>query len=317
MEQATSNQLAPTRRPYVEVRTEPLPLRRSTTHGIGSTTREPEAGPEDDHRTSYATSISADYYRLISLQREILCLTVINQGSLVSYSYSVGRLYRKVIRRTTRKPMSADFLNNLTVDDENTLMARLGLMTFTSGSTGERSGRAIRDQIWSQIQPTETSPAVRLLLQIHLELHHCKCHANGGTPTAQRPALRADLLRHGPYNDTPGIAGRTSPSWSRTARTRWGGSTGRPGTEEARTIIAVGDPGPSTRTGSLGDPTRGKSPGTTRSSRRRANLLTSNRPASSSSRSASGSAILPRTSASSGRCCEGPRSRKRAGGRQR
>ena len=82
--------------------------------------------------------------------------------------------------------MSADFLNNLTVADDNTLLARLGLMTFTTNS----SASAVQINIRNQISSTApNSPPFTPSYQNIWSSVTQYAYADGGTPTAQ--ALRS------------------------------------------------------------------------------------------------------------------------------
>ena len=111
-----------------------------------------------------------------------------NQGSLISFSYSVSgsALYPENYPTNHTEAMSADFLNNLGVGDDNTLLARLGLMTFTTNSSGTTNQINIRNQISSA---APNSPAFNPSYQDIWGSVRQYAYAEGGTPTAQ--ALRS------------------------------------------------------------------------------------------------------------------------------
>ena len=111
-----------------------------------------------------------------------------NQNSLISFSYSVSgsALYPENYPTNHTEAMNADFLNNLTVGDDNTLLARLGLMTFTSNSTGSTPQIIIRNQISST---APNSPPFTPSYQDIWSSVTQFAKPSGGTPTAQ--ALRA------------------------------------------------------------------------------------------------------------------------------
>lgn len=78
--------------------------------------------------------------------------------------------------------ISTDFLTNLTQDDEETLKARLGLMTFTTNSTGSSVQINIRNQVASSAPNTPPlSPSYQNIWSSVKQY----AHASGGTPTAQ------------------------------------------------------------------------------------------------------------------------------------
>jgi len=107
-----------------------------------------------------------------------------NQGSLVSFSYSVSgsALYPENYPTNHTEAMSAGFLNNLTVGDDNTLLARLGLMTFTTNSTGTTNRIIIRNQISSAAPNAPPfTPSYRDIWSSVTD----NVYASGGTPTAQ------------------------------------------------------------------------------------------------------------------------------------
>ena len=220
-----------------------------------------------------------------------------NQGSLISFSYSVSgsALYPENYPTNHTEAMSADFLNNLSVGDDNTLLARLGLMTFTTNSSGTTNQINIRNQISST---APNSPPFAPSYQDIWRSVTQSCLRRGRYPHGPGPAQRADLLQHG-VQLQPGMpAELRRPGHGRRGHERGGFPGRQPGTDLARTIIA-GDL--STPTGSLAGAKRVRSRGTTRSSRRLRTCLQTI-PPSSSSRSASGSAIPRRTRPSNGRC---------------
>jgi hypothetical protein len=110
-----------------------------------------------------------------------------NQNSLISFSYSVSgsALYPENYPTNHTEAMSADFLNNLSVGDDNTLLARLGLMTFTTNSSASAVQINIRNQI-SSTAPN-SPPFAPTYKNIWSSVSQY-AYASGGTPTAQ--ALR-------------------------------------------------------------------------------------------------------------------------------
>ncbi|MGB7631005.1 MAG: vWA domain-containing protein, partial [Candidatus Deferrimicrobium sp.] len=111
-----------------------------------------------------------------------------NQGSLISFSYSISgtALYPQNYPTDHTEAMSADFRNNLSVGDDNTLLARLGLMTFTTNSSGSSVQINIRNQITST---APNSPPFNPSYQNIWSSVTNYAYALGGTPTAQ--ALRS------------------------------------------------------------------------------------------------------------------------------
>ena len=126
-------------------------------------------------------------------------------GNSIVYSFSGS--YPTNYPTNNTEAMSADFLNNLGVGDDNTLLARLGLMTFTTNSNGRRSksisgtrSRQPRRTPPRLTPPTRTSGA-----------------PSGSMPTQaearRRPRPCAARRPSSPRRTTPArYAGRTSPS---------------------------------------------------------------------------------------------------------
>ena len=107
---------------------------------------------------------------------------------MISFSYSVSgsALYPENYPTNHTEAMSADFLNNLSAGDDNTLLARLGLMTFTTNS----SASAVQINIRNQISSTApNSPPFTPSYQNIWNSVTQYAYAGGGTPTAQ--ALRS------------------------------------------------------------------------------------------------------------------------------
>jgi Tfp pilus tip-associated adhesin PilY1 len=107
-----------------------------------------------------------------------------NHNSLISFSYSVSgsALYPENYPTNHTEAMSADFLNNLSAGDDNTLLARLGLMTFTTNSSGTTNQINIRNQILST---APNSPPFTPSYQDIWSSVRQYAYASGGTPTAQ------------------------------------------------------------------------------------------------------------------------------------
>ncbi|TFH33419.1 MAG: hypothetical protein E4G97_00570 [Deltaproteobacteria bacterium] len=105
-----------------------------------------------------------------------------NTGATISFSYSQSgvTLYPESFPTNRTEAMSADFLNNLTTSDDNTLLARLGLMTFTSSGTTPRI--IIRNKI-----PTTApnSPPFNPTYQAVWSTVRQYAYAGGGTPTGR------------------------------------------------------------------------------------------------------------------------------------
>ena len=105
-------------------------------------------------------------------------------GTTVSISGSSSYSYPYPTNNT--EAMNTDFLTNLTSADEGILKARLGLMTFTTNSSGSAVQINIRNQIASGAPNTPPfSPSYQNIWSSVKQY----AHASGGTPTAQ--ALRA------------------------------------------------------------------------------------------------------------------------------
>ena len=111
------------------------------------------------------------------------------RGATISYTFSVAGPptdYPENFPTNHTEATSTDFLTNLTTEDENILKARLGLMTFTTNSTGSTIQINIRNGIQSSdnnVPPFNTSYRD---IWSSTTTH---AHASGGTPTAR--ALRA------------------------------------------------------------------------------------------------------------------------------
>jgi len=112
-----------------------------------------------------------------------------NEGDTVSYTYATGGgtvLYPQNYPTNHTEAMSNDFLNNLSVGDDNTLLARLGLMTFTTNSSGSTVQINTRNQILST---APNSPPFTPSYQNIWSSVRQYAYAEGGTPTAR--ALRS------------------------------------------------------------------------------------------------------------------------------
>jgi type IV pilus assembly protein PilY1 len=144
--------------------------------------------------TSKGYSSSGGYYYLNFNSR-----TFVNDwyvGNQISYSYS--GTYSNNFPTNHTEAMSADFLNNLTTADDNTLLARLGLMTFTTNSSGSAVQINIRNQILST---APNSPPFTPSYQNIWYSVTQYAYASGGTPTAQ--ALRgAQTFFNTAYNSS-------------------------------------------------------------------------------------------------------------------
>jgi type IV pilus assembly protein PilY1 len=106
-----------------------------------------------------------------------------NVGASVSYTYS--GTYPQSYPTNETEAYSDDFLYNLTQTDEELLKARLGLMTFTTNSSGSTVLINIRNQI--QSNDNNTPPFNTSYQDIWSSVKNY-AHAEGGTPTAR--ALR-------------------------------------------------------------------------------------------------------------------------------
>jgi hypothetical protein len=98
-------------------------------------------------------------------------------GNQVAYSSSPNNF-----PTTHTEATSTAFLNNLTVDDENILKARIGLMTFTTNSSGTSVRINIRNQVASN---APNSPSFSPTYQNIWSSVTDYAYAEGGTPTAQ------------------------------------------------------------------------------------------------------------------------------------
>jgi len=107
-----------------------------------------------------------------------------SQGSTVSYSTSTS--YSFPFPSDHTEAIGSAYLNNLTTEDENILKARLGLMTFTTNSTGTSIQVNTRNPISST---APNAPAFSPSYQNIWSSVASYAYASGGTPTAQ--ALRA------------------------------------------------------------------------------------------------------------------------------
>ena len=137
---------------------------------------------ESINYTSKGYSSSGGYYYLNFNSR-----TFANNwsvGNQIVYSFSGS--YPNNYPTNHTEAMSANFLNNLGVGDDNTLLARLGLMTFTTNSTGSTNQITIRNQIAST---APNSPPFTPSYQNIWNSVTQYAYASGGTPTAQ--ALRS------------------------------------------------------------------------------------------------------------------------------
>jgi type IV pilus assembly protein PilY1 len=101
-------------------------------------------------------------------------------SAAVSYSYSGS--YATSYPTSHTEAISDDFLFNLTQADEEILKARLGLMTFTTNSSGSQVQIYIRNQVASDAPNNPSfSPSYQDIWN-SVKQH---AHASGGTPTAQ------------------------------------------------------------------------------------------------------------------------------------
>jgi len=101
-------------------------------------------------------------------------------SATVSYSYSAS--YPTSYPTSHTEAMSTDFLNNLATADEENLKARLGLMTFTTNS----SGTSVRINIRNQIQATDNNaPPFNTSYGSIWNSVTSYAYPEGGTPTAQ------------------------------------------------------------------------------------------------------------------------------------
>lgn len=101
-------------------------------------------------------------------------------GAVVSISGSSGYSNPYPVNHT--EAISTDFQNNLSQSDEEILKARLGLMTFTTNSTGSSIQINIRNQIASNApNAPQFSPSYQDIWSSVKQY----AHASGGTPTAQ------------------------------------------------------------------------------------------------------------------------------------
>lgn len=101
---------------------------------------------------------------------------------LVSYSAGSGYSYPYPVNHT--QAMSTDFQNNINSDDEAQLKVRMGLMTFTTNSTGSSVQINVRNQIGSTSPnaPPFQSPTRYSDIWNSVKSY---AYASGGTPTAQ------------------------------------------------------------------------------------------------------------------------------------
>jgi len=144
------------------------------------------AGGQSETFTYSSKSISSNGNYLLNFSPSITFGVTHNSGSVVSYSSGTS-IYNQPFPLDHTQATSTDFSNNLTPTDEETLKARIGLMTFSSGSPG--SGSSGYGQIWSQIQPDDNNaPPFDTSYRSLWSTTTQKASANGGTPTAR--ALR-------------------------------------------------------------------------------------------------------------------------------
>jgi Tfp pilus tip-associated adhesin PilY1 len=109
--------------------------------------------------------------------------TFANNWSIsATISYSVSGSYSESYPTNHTEAVSDDFLYNLTQSDEEILKARLGLMTFTTNSTGSQVQIYIRNQVGSTAPNNPPfSPSYQNIWNSVKQY----AHASGGTPTAQ------------------------------------------------------------------------------------------------------------------------------------
>jgi len=118
-------------------------------------------------------------------------------GNTVSYSYSGTYSYN--YPKTNAEATSSDFRNNLTIEDENILKARLGLMTFTTNSDAS----ALRIYTRSQIQPTDNNaPPFNTSYRNIWDNTTTYAHYGGGTPTARALNEAKTFFRTATSNNT-------------------------------------------------------------------------------------------------------------------
>jgi len=128
---------------------------------------------------TYTSRSSGSPYRFYFSSAKTFSRTY-NQGSTVSYTFTPS--YTENYPTNSTQATSSDFLNNLSTADENILKARLGLMTFTTNSTGS----TILINTRNQIQPTDNNtPPFNTSYRNIWSSTTTYAHASGGTPTAQ------------------------------------------------------------------------------------------------------------------------------------
>ena len=162
-------------------------------------------GEHDVHEQERGVSLP-----VLFLQREILrqgCTTRVRRFPIPPPQPARRPTTRNNFPTNHTEAMNADFLNNLSIADDNTLLARLGLMTFTTNSSGgtSRSISGTRSRIRRRTPlrsapPTRTSgaPSRSMPMQAEARPRPRPC-------TARRPSSTR--------RTTPArYAGRTSPS---------------------------------------------------------------------------------------------------------
>ncbi|MBE0604046.1 MAG: hypothetical protein IH611_10550, partial [Deltaproteobacteria bacterium] len=121
-------------------------------------------------------------------------------GNIITYSYS--GTYSNNYPTTNAEATSSDFRNNLTVEDENILKARLGLMTFTTNSDAS----ALRIYTRSQIQSTDNNaPPFNTSYRNIWDNTTTYAHYGGGTPTARALYAAKQYFKTATANNTVDI----------------------------------------------------------------------------------------------------------------
>ena len=145
------------------------------------------SGGQSETFTYSSKTINSSGNYLLNFSPSITFGVTHNNKSVVSIS--AASIYPYPYPGNHTEAMSTDFLYNLTTEDENILRARMGLMTFTTNSTGSTVQINIRNQVSSNPSVSPNSPPFSPSYQNIWSSVKSYAYASGGTPTAQ--ALRA------------------------------------------------------------------------------------------------------------------------------
>jgi PilC-like protein with beta-propeller domain len=141
------------------------------------------SGGQSETFTYSSKTINSSGNYLLNFSPSITFGVTHNNKSVVSIS--AASIYPYPYPGNNTEAMGTDFRNNLTTEDEDILRARMGLLTFTTDSTGSTVQINIRNQVSSNPTTSPNSPPFNPSYQNIWSSVKSYAYASGGTPTAQ------------------------------------------------------------------------------------------------------------------------------------